>query len=225
MRVQRVLLVSLLGMVMSISCKDDEPVYRRCNALLSNCEGSGNGEFCTFGYKWGSDNPFPNAGLEENGPQSPGGTLTFGFYEEGELINTHRDENIPTVSFDLITACEAKDQIRMALDTWSSHADVDFEEISDASIADIKFATAEISLAVGYPAYEDDLCSILSGLIIFGIPSRATCDGFQNLALHEIGHTLGLGHVSSDNVMNVDYYLPELGAGDILGVQSIYGAR
>lgn len=221
----RVQLFLIFALILGISCNDNEPVYRRCNSLLSNCEGNPNGAFCTFGYKWGNDNPFPNAGLEKDGPESSGGTITFGFYEEGEPINTHRHENIQTVSFKRITVCEPKDQIRIALTTWSSHTNLEFEEISDSEIADIKFAVADINLAVGYPPYEDDLCSLLGGFVIFGLPGRGTCDGFQNLALHEIGHTLGLGHVSSSNIMNIDYYLPELGNGDVLGIQSIYGTK
>jgi predicted Zn-dependent protease len=44
--------------------------------------------------------------------------------------------------------------------------------------------------------------------------------------LHEIGHALGLGHVSTDNVMNPGVqHLTDLMPGDIEGIQSIYGAK
>jgi len=222
-----------LSIIALFSCSKDSlkdslfksPGFRKCNDLLSNCEGKQSGAFCTFGYKWGSDNPFSNAGTGKIGPETPGGKISFGFYEEGEPINTHRNEIIQTLSFDQITVCDPKDQIRLALETWSSHANLSFEEVADVNIANIRFAAAEIDISVGYPPYVDDLCSLLSGLVIFGIPSRNTCDGFQNLALHEIGHVLGLGHVNSDNVMNTDYSLPELGSGDIRGIQAIYGEK
>jgi len=46
---------------------------------------------------------------------------------------------------------------------------------------------------------------------------------FRNIALHEVGHTLGFGHNNvSGSVMNVGYEW-NLGAGDIEGALAIYG--
>ncbi len=57
--------------VLLSSCKktDNKTSFSPCDAILYNlCDGKGAGEYCTFGYKWGSNNPFSNAGLEKPGP-------------------------------------------------------------------------------------------------------------------------------------------------------------
>ena len=224
-------MVIVVCMIIS-SCKNDEEElsYRYCDTLLSSCFGSGSGEFCTFGFKWGNNTTFPNAGLEKSGPATSGGTISFSFQDEGITFNTHSQTNVVSLSFDLITVCDTKAQIIRALQAWESVADITFVEAYTAnqSDSDIKFIVADIQQGgIGYPPYQDDLCSTIAGQVIFDIPTRNTCDKFYNLVLHEVGHVLGLGHVSSFNIMNPD--LPEniieLQSGDIRGIQSIYGRK
>jgi hypothetical protein len=170
---------------------------------------------------------FSNAGVEANGPEISGGSVTFAFYEEGKILHTHAQDNVTSLSFDRITVCSAQTQIRAALSAWSSVANIEFQEVSSVDAADIRFAIAKIEQGgVGYPTFTDDLCSNLAGLIVLNT-NRSTCDAFYNLVLHEIGHTLGLGHVDSENIMNPnhDQTSTELGNGDLLGIQSIYGPK
>lgn len=57
-------------------------------------------------------------------------------------------------------------------------------------------------------------------------PTDATDQFFYLVALHEIGHALGLDHVEDDRqIMNPIIYgnLDALGNGDIAGIQSLYG--
>lgn len=215
--------------IAATSCIDDkqEHTYRKCNSLLSNCGGSPNGEYCLLGYKWGGGNPFSNVGVEANGPKISGNTVTFGFYNEGEIIHTHSQNNIPTLSFNQITVCEAQTQIRVAFRAWSSVANIEFQEASSVEVADIRFAIANIKQGgVGFPAFTDDICSSVAGQVVLNT-NRNTCDAFYNLAIHEIGHALGLGHVNSNNIMNPNYdqTSTELENGDVLGIQSIYGQK
>lgn len=94
--------------------------------------------------------------------------------------------------------------------------------------ANTKFAVANIEQGgIGYPAFTDDLCTTLAGLIVLDIPSRNSCEGFYNLVLHEFGHAPGLGHVDSDNIMNParGKTFTKLERGDVEGIRSIYGMK
>lgn len=206
-----------------INLSDD---YSFCNSQLSDCNG-GNGDYCLFGFKWGPDSIFQQAGFNSQGPKSSGGMISYSFQEENGLINTHRQINLASKSFEEILSC-AKAQIRNALDSWSEMADLKFEEISENGESDIRFYVADIiQSGIGYPNYADNLCQDLAGNVIIqaglGIDD---CDLFYSFALHEIGHVLGLGHVNSANVMNpdfLDFNFQELQAGDSLGIIEIYG--
>ena len=227
----------LLVLILMVSCEkekeDDNPTpinlssdYSFCNSQLSECT-NGNGEYCLFGFKWGLDSTFSQAGYNAQGPASSGGIVTYSFQEENGLINTHRQINLPSNSFDDILSC-AKAEIRNALDSWSEIADIEFQELSDNSDADIRFYTADIIQGgIGYPNYPDDLCNSLAGTVIIqsslGIND---CNSFYLFALHEIGHALGLGHVGTANVMNpdfLDFDFQELQTGDTSGIQELYG--
>ncbi|MBN7812497.1 matrixin family metalloprotease [Algoriphagus sp. H41] len=204
------------------SCKK----YNSCNDLMGACAGNPEGRYCTFGFKWGGDNLFADAGVEQAGPGTSGGIITFGYFDPGHLVNTHSQTDVSTLSFSQVTACEAQEQIERALKAWSSVADFEFELVP-VEKASIKFAVADIEQGgVAFPCFTDDLCSAIAGLVVLDIPSRSTCEGFYNMVLHEIGHALGLGHVDSHNIMNPSKStLTELGSGDIDGMQSIYGKK
>ena len=211
------------------SCRDkEEKSFRYCNDLLSNCAGNGNGQYCVLGFKWGDDNPFSEAGLEAAGPQKAGGEVTYSFQEAGVAFNTHSQIEVISGAFRDLTSCgDAREQIRNALEAWSAVADITFVEANNPNSSDITFIAANIEQGgLGYPAFADDLCSTIAGQVVFDIPTRNSCAGFYNLALHEIGHVIGLGHVASRNIMNDKIHdLYELQIGDIAGAQSIYGEK
>ena len=222
----------LLILILLCSCRDkneEEKSFGSCDALISaTCDGNGNGQFCVLGFKWGTDNPFSEAGLEAAGPQKVGGEVTYSFQEAGVVFNTHSQTEVVSGAFRDFTSCgDARVQVRDALEAWSAVADISFVEVNNPNSSDITFIAANIEQGgVAYPTFVDDLCSTIAGQVIFDIPTRNSCAGFYNLALHEIGHVIGLGHVASRNVMNnkIDD-LFELQTGDIAGAQSIYGEK
>lgn len=200
--------------------------YQDCNDLLSACSGHQNGGYCLYGYKWGVENSFTNNGVEASGPGRPGGVITYALYPPGETVHIHSEDDLTTLSFDLINVCDAGEQITRAMESWSAMANFEVQLINEVQEADIRFALADIVQGgVGNPAFTDDLCSLLAGLVVLDYPTRNTCDGFLNLLLHESGHAFGLGHVNSNNIMNANgnESITQLGEGDIQGIQSIYG--
>ncbi|MDT0538942.1 MULTISPECIES: matrixin family metalloprotease [Croceitalea] len=229
----------LFALILFFSCKkeqeneDPSPInlsgdFALCNSQLSACI-NGNGNYCLFGFKWGADGSFSQSGYDAQGPASSGGVVTYSFQEENGLINTHRQIDLPSNSFNDILSC-AKTEIRNALGSWAKIAAIEFEELPENSIADIRFYTADIIQGgIGYPNYPDNLCGNLSGNVIIqsdlGIND---CNSFYIFALHEIGHVLGLGHVGTENVMNPDFSnfnFQDLQTGDTMGIIEIYGEK
>jgi predicted Zn-dependent protease len=218
------LLALLMGMV---RCKSDNITASLsvCDQQLDACGGLGNGAYCTFGYKWGKSNPFANAGLEKPGPASGQVSISYKFQEAGLVFNTHSQRDVKSESFDKLPSC-AKQKIREAFASWAEVADISFVEKASNEPTDIKIITANITQnGVAYPPYPNIPCTELAGLVILRYNLNYTCDRLYTLSVHEIGHVLGLGHVQSNNVMNPNMAFLELQAGDIRGVQSVYGKK
>jgi hypothetical protein len=207
-----------------LSCKEDvldRPLALECASTLFNCGINQNTEYCTFGYKWGKDNPFLKAGYQIPGPASGGITISYKFQDAGFKFNTHFQNNVESVSIGRISPF-AKIIIRNSFSQWEANTDIKFIEKSGKDSTDIRVITADIAQGgLGYPPVPKGPCA---GLVIFRCTSY-NYFSLQSLALHEIGHVLGLGHVSSDNVMNPNKSYQKLQSGDIKGIQSIYGKR
>lgn len=213
---------------------DKKIPYRSCDSLLSaTCSGNDEGEFCTYGFKWGDNKTFAPAGTEKEGPKTAGGEVSYSFQASGMVFNTHSQTNVVSKSFESIKVCDAKVQIRHALQAWEAVANIKFVESSNPLNSDIRFLVADIKQGglVAYPPFDlpfvADLCSTIAGQVVFNVQTRNTCDGFYNLALHEVGHVLGLGHVNSRNIMNPNFSqnVVTLQPGDIKGIQAIYGEK
>ena len=213
------------------ACGDAEESGPSCLPNLSVCNSEG--RFCTFGSKWGEDRIFSPAGNNTPGPGTSGGVVTFSFQEEGQEV-VFNDEVIVSRDFDVHQIGCGKDMIRQAFEAYSSVANIDFEEEPSSPNSDIRIFAGIVEgnsrngdiTAFGIPPRAGS-CVASSGTMLFD-SQTGSCHEFFLLALHEIGHALGLGHPGEGNVMspgspNLTY--TGLRAGDIEGIRSIYGAR
>ena len=221
--------IYLLLILLAIACSDppeglpyESSEFVPCNDSLSMCDFTG--DYCLFGLKWGGDNDFSNVGPNAAGPQVSGGIISYSFQERPSEVSNHRQVGVPTQSFDMLPAC-AKEKIRMAFDSWSSVADLQFTELEDDQDADIEIYVAFISTGgAGFPNYTSTLCQQLAGHVILSPKYTEECDIFEAYVLHEIGHALGLGHSSTENLMgSINTNLGGLKPGDIEGIRQIYG--
>ncbi|AZQ65685.1 matrixin family metalloprotease [Silicimonas algicola] len=124
------------------------------------------------------------------------------------------------------------DALQAAFDAWESVASVDFQMVSTG--ADVNLFVNDIGGAAGeaYYTYVDrgTIDVIQGGTISFSSDlvwsPYGDDDGvdFYAVALHEIGHMIGLNHVSDrTEIMNPVIYADDLGDGDIAGAQFLYG--
>ena len=208
--------------VLCCSVPVEENPFEICNSSLPTCDFEG--EYCLFGFKWGEGNDFANTGLDAEGPKISGGTISFSFQELPNMVSNHRQLDFPTVSFDELPGC-AKELIRESFEDYSRVADIQFEELAEDSEADIRIFVAPVSTCGnGFPNYSSQPCQELAGNIILSPNFTTDCNVFHSYFLHELGHTLGLGHSSTDNIMgSINTNLDGLKEGDIKGIQQIYG--
>lgn len=138
--------------------------------------------------------------------------------------------------------------IRKAFDRWESVANIDFLEATDSAEIDIRLGFDSIdgpsnSIAEAYYYYSkakigEELGAFSQAYIRFDSSEGWSSQGadlvsgggagFYPVALHEIGHTIGLAHVTSElELMNprLTFGVKDLLAGDIAGVAALYGPR
>uniref|UniRef100_UPI00164585E8 M10 family metallopeptidase n=1 Tax=Falsiphaeobacter marinintestinus TaxID=1492905 RepID=UPI00164585E8 len=142
--------------------------------------------------------------------------LTDGFWEDLGVVGHGYDtssSNQITVNITGLTA-DGQQLARWAFEAWESVADIDFVEVSDAD-AQIVINDNDPGAVTGYMAIEDvvESSTINIGpdwLEVFG--TQLGSYAFQSY-MHEIGHTLGLGHQGNYN-NDASYGTTELFAND-----------
>lgn len=190
----------------------------------------------TFGFAW----PKPDH-------------LTFSFAPETTSINGRSNELNSVLGSQfgasLGSASSAqsawKSALLKAFSAWSSQANINFSPVadngsafgangetsSDSRFGDIRIGGIKLTnnvLAISVP-YDPASQGTYSGDIILNtnLNLNDSPDKLYRVALHEIGHTLGINNsTGSDSVMAVTLQNSlSLSAADIAAVQSLYGAR
>ncbi|NGN44545.1 matrixin family metalloprotease, partial [Mesorhizobium sp. CGMCC 1.15528] len=173
-------------------------------------------DYTLSGPKWGSSSNYGTSG----------GQVTWSFatanysgqpYQWDSQISTEAD----------------KAAIRLAFAKWESVCNIDFVEVSDSSDVDVRLGWDAIdgpSNTVGQCYYQTLDNSIVDADIRFDTAeswtNSATGSGtyLYAVALHEIGHALGLDHYDGAPViMNAFTGVDDLAQGDIDGVRTLYG--
>jgi hypothetical protein len=219
----RLLFVFIL-FVFTFSCDEKEtgifPSLYLCDSQL----GCGNGSdvpYCTWGFKFGDNNPFSPNGPNVAGPKSRAASISFKFQEVGIVFKTPKQNFAESVPF----TEEEKTLIRTSILEWSSVADINFiekkgNEAGNITIANVFIPDNSIG-AYANPQFIDAACNQTAGLLIMHSKYKPT----SRIVIHEMGHVLGLGHVASRNAMNPNGNYEHLQPGDIAGIQSIYGSK
>ena len=174
----------------------------------------------------------PDYSLE--GPTWASHTVTWSFAQGGLL-------GMPDYFTNAIPSGPFQDLVRAAFARWAQVADLHFVESADARDVDIRLGQANIDgpgnvLAVTVPL-ADANSSFLSDLnIVFDqqelyspgpTPTLSRGGAFFSVALHEIGHALGLAHYTDGPAIlnpTISSAITDLQQSDIDGVQALYGA-
>jgi hypothetical protein len=138
-----------------------------------------------------------------------------------------------------------KKSILQAFEIWSSETNINFGVVSDSGLdfgaagqstgdsrfGDIRIGGTELSsntLAVSMP-FDPGMAGTYSGDLIFNTSAdlNKTPDELLRIALHEVGHTLGLpGSLNPKSVMSSPLgSRTTLDDSDVLAIQNLYGKR
>ena len=132
------------------------------------------------------------------------------------------------------TTTDIENALDAAFLAWENVAAVDFQEVGSGGALELTSASLDPGVAgvasfpggFGFP-YQIDNADITfaDGLTWSpGTDGDPTTVDFYAVALHEIGHILGLDHVAdTSEIMNATIFASDLGDGDIDGAQFIYG--
>jgi hypothetical protein len=196
-------------------------------------------KFVLKGTKWGAGSPFTMG----NPPGTSGETVTFSFMSDGIDLTAESDSlpgNVAIASLPTYQGCFLT-KIRNAFAAWSAISNIHFTEVIDnnqsfgnaSASGDIRIGAHTFdgvgnTLAHGY--YPPPNENSGAGDLHFDRQENWTCDtsGYDIgiVALHEIGHTIGLDHEPSITaVMNPTYNSSRnaLQQDDINGARAIYG--
>ena len=185
-----------------------------------------------LGFRWG-----------DGGNGEAAGLLTWSLVGAGVGgLNFAGGKNAPSVSPTSVGGKSVEETLRKAFDTWARTADVEFVQVADTG-EDVKIGDqpADIRIVFGaLPALRlpgetvtplgvastDFVGERIEDSTIV-LNAELTRSEVQSVALHEIGHSLGLDHVDDPNtVMSVrDNGRLTLAADDRDGITTLYGKQ
>ncbi|WP_375554639.1 matrixin family metalloprotease [Roseovarius mucosus] len=168
-----------------------------------------------------------------------GGVVTWSIAPSGQDIYWFTDED-PGTSFSVDPASvytfDVEAALRLAFAEWSRYGDIEFLQVQDPGGAaggqidpDIRIFFAPIpGNTLGFAFFPSPLEVPIAGDILLDVDASLNFDVplFEGLAIHEIGHSLGLEHIETvAAIMNPILTQPDILADDISGIRQIYGAQ
>lgn len=220
---------------------------------LSPYTGQVSPRYRTEGLKWGAGSPFSPSGTNRPGPGLPGGLVTYSYMPTGRFIVSPSDPQQNELVTDVRTLPGIGGCVEAEIDTafaaWSAVANIQFQKVADSntnggasnSFGDIRIGahfidfSADIGPTLAHAFFPPFTVfpNPIAGDLHFDVDESWGCTPFSQIdigivALHEIGHSIGLGHETLDNsaVMYPIYnpWLTGLKPDDIKGAVAIYGA-
>ena len=129
--------------------------------------------------------------------------------------------------------------LQQAFNEWASVANIKFVYVADSAATDIRFGMDDVdgdngTLGTTYSWFADDVFEFSDIAFDIGENWSPYTGGWQvsfySVALHEIGHALGMDHendgpaVMNSLIEGFGYVINSLTPDDIAGIRSIYGA-
>lgn len=237
---------------MNLEATPPKPFWRPALAAIGLMLAFNANAFVTFGqFEFGPSSPIEFKWGDSKAAGTAGGTVTYSF------LPSLTDCTFLVQVAGIGRSCQADDAASVfgsnyesifenAFDAWSQWANIDFIQVADdgspsgrdslsSSTGSIRIGASRYDqrvLGVGFPRFDGSIGGKgLDGDILlnslFGATFRNDPTFLTGLALHEIGHTLGLAHSNARPSVMSEFgqLFPVLQPDDIAGIQFIYGAR
>ncbi len=162
-----------------------------------------------------------------------GGVVTWSIAGAGENITAFPTAGT-SVDPDGFLTIDYVGLISDAFAEWSAQGNIEFMHVADpggsaggTADVDIRIFFGALSPYDGYAYFPSDPVSAIAGdILLDNLYSYNFNTGyFYGLALHEIGHALGLDHVTGARIMNPSILVQSLSADDISGITTVYGVQ